>query len=571
MNITPQPLGYGWLRDGFVCSEWVEYMFFDYVAPGLQPGRVGVVWSQFPLQPVAPGVLTPFSYSVLAELTSRAWYAHYDRLGFDPTPRARVVRRHKGHVYYNVSLAAQMEADHAGLEPPVLRINHQPRPVATWEKPGFLAGFKVGRAQKKMDDVLADYGRQIGTITEMARAWYLKTQELRWSQAEVLQVMEEIERVGVESMVAYLAARQTLDRLYTRLLADLGGTAQRVVLINNALGNLPELVESAISDSLLGLVEVMREPDQLAWLKAGDFANWRSTLPSKQAIEQVEAFIGAFGHRTIHEGEIARPRWAEDPGVMMQALLAHIESPSYKPSYEEATKSSDHGAMQKLLDALPAPARKQGEQTLHKIADAHKLQSSALNALAYIWGGTRQWALAAAREAMADKRLHAESEVFFFELEEIKELMTGEWNISSLDEIRALVAKRQTEHAAVQQEAAPDILADDAEVNVTHQGLPGVAGRATGPLQRLDETQKNGYRGAVVGSELLDSGCALVLSLANGFVAAAGTPLDPFVAAAAAWQHPVVIGMGKGYAGLVEGAPTVVDADTESVKVSQQA
>jgi hypothetical protein len=561
-----------------VCSEWVEYMLFDYVAPGFQPGRVGVVWSQFPLQPLVPGVLTPFSYSVLAELTSRGWYVHYDRLGFDPAPRARIVRRHKGHVYYNVSLAAQMEADHAGLEPPVLQINQQRQPVATWEKPGFLAGFKVGRAQKKMDDVLADYGRQMGTITEAARAWYLKTQDLRWSQAEVLQVMEEIERVGVESMAAYLAARHTLERLYIRLLADLEGglptipgAAQRVVLINNALGDLPGLVESAMSDSLLGLVEVMRGPDQLAWLKAGDFANWRSTLPSKQAVERVEAFIGAFGHRAIHEGEIARPRWAEDPSVMMQALLTYIESPSHISSHKEAVKLPNHGAAQKLFEALPAPARKQGEQTLQKIADAHKLQSSALNALAYIWGGTRRWALAAAREAMADKRLHAEREIFFFELEEIKEMMTGEWNISSLDEIRATLAKRQTEHAAAQQEAAPDILADDAEGNVTHQGLPGVAGQATGPLQRLDETQKDGYSGAVVGAELLDSGCALVLPLANGFVAATGTPLDPFVAAASAWQRPVVIGMGKSYAGLVGGAQTVVDANAESVKVNQQA
>src|SRR3954464_10470238 len=126
------------------CSAWVVCMLFDYVASKLQsssqPLRVGTVWSRFPLQPFAPGALSPFSSSVLAELASRAWYLYYDRLGFDPTPRSRVVRRYQGHLYFNLSLSAQMEATHAALEPLTLRVNGQQQALAVWEKPGFLAG-----------------------------------------------------------------------------------------------------------------------------------------------------------------------------------------------------------------------------------------------------------------------------------------------------------------------------------------------------------------------------------------------------------------------------------------------
>jgi hypothetical protein len=172
---------------------------------------------------------------------------------------------------------------------------------------------------------------------------------------------------------------------------------------------------------------------------------------------------------------------------------------------------------------------------------------------------------------MVDKRLQSEHEVFFFELEEIKQLMTGEWNISSREEIRATAAQRESEHAAAQQESAPDLLVGDDEAYVSHHGLVGVAGKASGPFYPVQtlQKQKNSVSGAVVGAELLDSGYALMLPLATAFVAAIGTPLDPFVVAVRAWQQPIVVGMGKGYSGLVEGAQTLVDANPDALRVSQ--
>lgn len=542
-------------------------MLFDYVAPASKPGFSGTVWSQFPLQPLTPGVLTPFSYSVLAELASRAWFVYFDRLGFEPTPRSRLVRLYKGRVYFNLSLSSQMEADHAGLEPLALHLNQQRLPLAKWEKPGFLAGFKLGRGQKKIDDVVADQTRHIEAVSEKARTWYLKTQSIqRWGQAEVLQIMEEIERVGVESMVAFFAARHNLAYHYGRLVADLAGkvnAGQALLLINNALGDVPGLIETTIADALPALAEAMAEPATLAWLKAGNFADWRKTLPSAVAIERVSAFLAAYGHRAVHEGEIANPRWSQDVSLLLGALLAILEIPA------APAKASPKANVQALLDALPSAARKQGEQSLHKIGELHKLQSRALHALAYIGGGTRSWALAAAGEAMVDKRLHSADEVFLFELEEIKEMMTGEWNISSMDEIRETVAKRQVEHNAIQQEIAPDILLGDEEAFVNHRGLPGVAGKATGPLCLLDGTPKQDCRGAIVATELLDSGNALLYPVAAGFVAATGTPCDPCVVAARAWQHPVAIGMGKGFAELADGKATTVNVNVDEVAVSQ--
>ena len=542
---------------------WVRWILFEYTLANAASAAGQTVWSHAVLQPVGAGALTPFSASVLTELCRRAWYAYYDRLGFQPAPRAPVVRSHRGRVYLNRSLFAQLDAEQAGLVPGSLRVNGQPLPLAAWEKPGLLAGFKHGRAQKRIDALLAELSSQLPAFTTKARAWYIRTQELRWTQAEVLQVMEEIERIGTEAMTAFLAARHNLETLYRLLLAGLDGqvtAAQGVLLIGGALGELPGLVEADIARALLHLGESMQDTAQLAWLKAGDYARWQTTLPGQPAADQANAFMDVYGHRSIHEGELARPRWVEEPDAVFAGLAACVQA-----APQAAGNPPAGDGLPKLLDALTPQARKQGQASIEKARQLHLLQSRALHALAYIWAGTRRWALAAAREALADGRLQARDDIFYYELEEIKEMMTGEWNVSSRAEILGGAAERKVALARLQAETAPDLLIGDQEAQRTRAGLPAVAGHATGPFHRWGLGQQDGCPAAIVGAEVLNSGWALALPPANGFVAAGGTPMDPFVAAAAAWHHPVIVDFGPAYAELVEGAVTTVDAGAATV------
>jgi pyruvate,water dikinase len=543
-------------------------MLFDYSIPGALPSNTATVWSQLPLQPLASGPLTPFSFSLLAELASRAWFALYDRLGFDPTPRARLLRCYQSHAYLNLSITARLEAAGPGIEPLALQINQQPYPLASWTKPGFVDGIKTGRVQRKRDDLLVVLAKRMDSVIHNAQGWHRKIQGLHWSQAEVLQVMEEIERVGQEPMMAYLAARHNLEWHYGKLLERMGSQSpgsqeshQKLLLLNGALCDLTELVETDIAARVIALIDVVDNlPALAAWLKAGNYQQWQTTCPSRPVGEALADFLAHYGHRSVGEGEIARPRWAEDPAMLMRSLLACLEYHPRRP-----TKMPAGHFVQKTLGALDPALRKQGRHLLPKIHELHILQSRALHALAFVWAGTRRWALAAAKEALVDGRLQAVDEVFFFELEEIKQMMTGEWNIRSLDEIRATLAQRQTAYQADQQADPAPLLIGDQEAQPVAHGLPGVAGVASGPLHCWTATQKTGDIGAILGAEMLDSGWALALPLADGFVAAAGSPLDPFVAAAWCWYHPVVVGLGPRYHSLVEGAQTTIDGDRVQV------
>lgn len=533
---------------------------FAYTLPDGLPSGSRTVWSQSPLQPLTSSVLTPFSYSVLDEIARGAWYQYYDELGFEPMPRARVLRRYEGRTYLNLTISAQREAEAAAIEPLTLMINDQPFPLVKWEKPGLLAGIKAGRQRKKVTTLLAAYGQAVEPITQKAAAWYFRTQELRWSQADVLQIMEEIERVGQDSFKIFLSARHNLALIYNRLLGLM--TAQqplptKLALLQDALGDLTTLIEYQIAEEVVTLSEIAgRDPAALAWLQLQDFTNWQQTLPNKPLVDACTAFIHRYGHRGVNEAEIRQARWHEDPLLLFTSIQAAVQQTPKQP-----IKASAPQQLHKLLATIAAGERAQAEGLITQARQLMQHQSEALQAFAYILAGTRRWALAAAKEAMADGRLQQIDDLFFFELEEIKQMMTGEWNVSARCEIHSTCQQRRAEFAQWQRLAPPPLLIGESAAAAQQQGLPGSSGQANGPFQHCVQPAPAGSNGAIVGTEQLDSGWSMILPFTQALIAANSTPLDPIVAAARSWQVPIVLDLGAHFSKLVEGAETTVDGD----------
>ena len=434
---------------------------FDYALPGGLPAGSRTVWSRLPLQPLATGPLTPFSYSVVEEIAGRAWYQYYDRLGFAPMPKARVIRQYQGRPYLNLTLSAQRDAEHAAAEPLTLRLDGQLFPVAKWEKPGLLAGIKAGFAQKKIEETVKKLSAELEDIAQKTQAWYAKTQDLRWTQAEILQVMEEIEHISIPSFMVFFAVRHQLDLAYNRLIRltiDKVNNFDGQKLIETAIGISANPSDAAMPTELHTALADLRslavaDPATVAWLQAGNFTEWQHKLPSPQFGAALEEFLRRYGHRALGDGEIRTPRWQEDPGPLLTKLLAPGDQ-----AFKLISVPPNAQMVQPLLDAVEAGRRKDVEQLVSRIHHLLTLQSRALHSFAYALAGTRLWALAAAKEAMLDQRLRTVDEVFFFALEEMKEMMTGEWNISSKSEIHATCARRKAEFEDNLHATAPDLL-----------------------------------------------------------------------------------------------------------------
>jgi hypothetical protein len=264
-----------------------------------------------------------------------------------------------------------------------------------------------------------------------------------------------------------LAARHNLDLSYNRLIrlsAERAGYPANLALIEAATAGAPT-VEQAIFDQLAAFGERARDPAVHSWLAGGALDDWEQTIPNPTLAAEMRSFLLAYGHRCAQEGEVRHPRWGEEPAALWQLSLAVAEGRLVLPARGSAQP-------QPLLEAIDPSRRKEAQQLLQKISLLRPLQGQALHAFAYILAGTRRWALAAARDAMTDGRLSAADDAFYYEIEELKEMMTGEWNVSKRTEIRGTGQKRKAQYAQWQAATPVELLIGESEAVSQQPPLP---------------------------------------------------------------------------------------------------
>lgn len=430
------------------------------------PAGSRAAWSRLLFLPHCASRLTPFSYSVLAESAGRAWFHYYDALGFDPMPRARVVRQHNGSAYFNLTMSAQREAEAAGIDPITLIVDGSPLPIAKVEKGGFLAGLKASRGEKKQERGYEAAAREVAALREEALAWYDKVSGHRWTQAEILMAMEEIEPISVKPFAVFLGARQGILRAVNRLMRwSREAPGETLRLIDAGLGASPGVVEAEIARDLARMAAQIdaRAPAQaraslaaaptaaLTAAPSDDTAKasqpWEAQIAAWGIADAFHGLLSRYGYRALGPGEIAEPRWSDDPTLALH-LLAGASS---------SAPQVDEGALRTLRDSVDGANRKSAEAAIDQLRTLIPLQSQALDVLALILAGARKWAWGAAREASLDQRIVDLDDVYYFELEELKEMMTGEWNISDRTGIQNTAQKRRSQVALWRAGATPDL------------------------------------------------------------------------------------------------------------------
>lgn len=397
-----------------------------------------VVWSRAAANDLARGLLTPLTWSILSRSAERAVRSHYSAWGVTLPAGAPIWRRIAGRAYLNTSaLTAANQAVAAG-------------------ESGASAGWRLFKRapDRRENAALREQLAQAPARFAATQQWWERVQTTEWRQATILQVMEEIEPQAEAVLTArdYLttglgAARRQLTRwvaewqpaassaIFDELFAGLDGREGWV----QYRYDLQWLTEAARQDAAVS-----------AYLAQGD---WEPSSPSATLLPEgafrqaFDAFITTYARWADQPLETASPRWAKAPQALLARLAVRLaETPETSLPGPQAARQQRAAAGERVLGAIDARRRRQFEPVFDQLQQIVDLLPPSREALVTVMAVARHWALGAAQEAVNDGRLAAAEDVFLLELEELKQLMTGEW--SSPEQVLPLVERRRAEQAA---------------------------------------------------------------------------------------------------------------------------
>ncbi|MBX7235091.1 MAG: hypothetical protein K1X65_11935 [Caldilineales bacterium] len=431
---------------------------------------------------IVPATLTPFSRSVILEALQSAHRRQSLALGCQPHPGEAA----DAAILWDQQALAGLVVQSWGVENE--RIAHLTGLPAS---PVAAAGRGPRHGAKAADELAAE----LPARQERLRGWARRVFAMRWSQAQLLQVMEEIEPLTTDACL------------------DEQGAAAA------ALGSYASLCELA-SGWKLG-------PTALLDIVAGIETPTGTMVADLLAGLDAEALLARYGHRGDTELELAASRLAETGFGAPPA--DESGATAWQPAVAQARRGQAEAELSGQAGLLRRGAVRKAIAQAQAMLKAH---GQAEDGLAWVLAAVRRWALAAGSEGAKDGRLDSVEDIFWLELEEIKQMMTGEWH--SRDHVQPLISERRQARAALSGQAASP-----------SRPLGIAGGSLTAPFQRLDSPTEALIPGAILVAERITPAWAPAIGRAAGLVVERGDFLCQAAAVGRAGGLPTLVAAAK--------------------------
>ena len=453
----------------------------------MNAGQAG--WTRDLARDLFPGRTTPFAWTLLAGPADRALRNTFTELGGQLAGEAPFWRLRSGYAYLNAAALAQADQSLCG---------------AAWlgvSQPHALGGLR-GRLQaggiiRRCQARLAAGMREASGLQTRLSRWLAWVQGVKWTQADLLQVMEELEPHALAALQTYFLVRAGLN-------------AAAAAFESRLQDWLPTGTEELRAGLMVGVEGLPSVSICEAIIAA---ARHEATDPERLAT------LARCSHRG--PGEI-RPdglRWPDAPHLL--SYLGGQDAPVHTPATATSTRQQALGTLQKSLSSRQF---QQAQELLGNLADAMRAADLAWDTLALVMTAAQRWVTAAARETMAAGLITRPGDVLFLELEELKQVATGERHAGDRETVHAAVTERMREA-----EVAPAPLSNVARSIVC-------PGPCDGPPYCDSPRETLPPAGATWLAENADPGCAPFWEFA-GCVLAIG---------AEAWSPGMVVARGLG-------------------------
>lgn len=250
----------------------------------------------------------------------------------------------------------------------------------------------------------------------------------------------------------------------------------------------PNNITSEMGLALLDVADVIRPyPEVIEYLKQVKDDRFLDELDQFEGgrivREAIKNFLNKYGMRCAGEIDIARPRWSENPTILIPLILSNIKNFEAGASYrkfERGLKEALNKEQEILerLKKLPVGERKAKEtkrmiNLVRNLIGYREYPKYALVSRYYIY---KQAILREAERLLQTGTIHEKEDIYYFTFDELREVVC----YNKLD--IHIISKRKEEFKLYQKLVPPRVITSDGEIitgaykreNLPNRAIPGL-------------------------------------------------------------------------------------------------
>jgi pyruvate,water dikinase len=574
---SPQDVEWAW--DGTRC--WIVQSRPITTLPGGSARDADLVWSNTNLKDVMPGLVSPFTWSLMRPQLEAAMREQYARVGYTVPDGYPIIRRFWGRPYFNLSLFQEAAYTLYGT-PPEQQVA-QLGGATVW---GFTPSAPPSLWQRLrwVGNILRF--STVATRARKAAPASFTMVEQRWRE-ELLHA-PQLERAA---LLNKLETFPTVTRpfLLQHLLLTMAMSGNFSLLRGLVARWLPQAATGLVAELVTGLGNVSsaehsyrlwelsrlarQSPQVMDFLQRRGWQYWQKALADTPFLHAWQTFLETFGHRCLYEVEMANPRWREQPDYLFEVLAAYATlEPEAAPFDPQQQARRRQAAEAEARRHLTSRQRLLFRTVLRRAQEFSRLRENSKSHLVRLIDVGRCMALTAARFLVDDGVLSAPEAVFLLEIDEVKAALRGE---ISPPELTRLIAQRRLERQRYAALQPPEVVLGDrpcyaqapAEPGTALRGLPSSPGRVAGTARVL-RTPQEGPRlqpGEILVAPSTDPGWTPLFLLAAGLVVETGGYLSHGAIVAREYGIPAVLNVPLATRRIPDGRTIVLDGGEGTV------
>lgn len=561
--------------------------------------RLSDLWSRANAGEIMPDVITPFSWSVVAEALESGFHVPWG----ERSRGRRFVDVYDGYLYFNVGLIHQL-IDALGMPGSYFQeaIGGPDPPIPMRRKLDYarvLRSLPHTLRRVKADQVLL---RRWPGWRRRAREEAARLQALAENDAEGASDRELLRHLSSSAIfsadfVDFLLNVQTSAFglvQFLMLLADrwLGSREAALPLlqglpgVSTAEGDLAlwKIAERAAADEAERALIERLDADELAEA----LADSDSEMPARLRSE-LRGFLDQYGHRAAGELELAQPRWSDEPAIILEIFRGYVLHPGPNDADDLSTRQRETRALaeaeaQRIMRQRPfgrwLPLRWWCFQLMLKQTQRMTplRENPKFELLRISLQQRRLWLILGRRWADAGL-LDRPDDVFFLLMAELIQLARRSDDPVIAGQMRNRAGRRRRQYAEWSAQQPPmlrdrngeriDRPAVPAAPGASLIGIGASPGRATGRV-RIARNPAEGrllQAGEVLVARFTDPGWTPIFPLASAVVTEIGGVLSHGAVVAREFGIPAVVNAAGATERLSNGQLIEVDGETGEIEL----